>query len=79
MTGKAGRVNQESQNGGTELLGLAAPSIWDGSFEGRFPGTSCQATIGVVPTGRGCSHFATASSSALIADKQKFRVADIQN
>jgi hypothetical protein len=27
-----------------------------------FPGTSCQATIGVVPTGRACRHFATASS-----------------
>jgi len=27
-----------------------------------YPGTSCQATIGVVPTGRACRHFATASS-----------------
>src|SRR5271154_4678580 len=27
-----------------------------------FPGTSCQATIGVVPTGRACRHFATASN-----------------
>jgi hypothetical protein len=27
-----------------------------------FPGTSCQATIGVVPTGRAGRHFATASS-----------------
>src|SRR5271170_3130365 len=26
-----------------------------------FPGTSCQATIGVVPTGRAFRHFATAS------------------
>src|ERR1700722_575546 len=27
-----------------------------------FPGTSCQATIGVVPPGRAGRHFATASS-----------------
>src|ERR1700734_3896197 len=27
-----------------------------------FPSTSCQATIGVVPTGRAGKHFATASS-----------------
>ena len=26
-----------------------------------FPGTSCQATIGVVPPGRACRHFATAT------------------
>src|SRR5271166_1629240 len=30
-----------------------------------FPGTSCQATIGVVPTGRACRHFATASLQEL--------------
>ena len=30
-------------------------------------GTSCQATIGVVPTGRACRHFATASSQLVIA------------
>ena len=27
-----------------------------------FPGTSCQATIGIVPPGRAGRHFATASS-----------------
>ena len=37
-------------------------TLRDGSFEGRFPGTSCQATIGVVPPGRAGRHFATASS-----------------
>jgi hypothetical protein len=56
--------------------GIAEPrssrTLWDGSFEpfgalslaqGRdaFPGTSCQTTIGVVPTGRASRHFATAS------------------
>ena len=29
---------------------------------GAIPGTSCQATIGVVPTGRACGHFATGFS-----------------
>src|ERR1700722_2307817 len=37
-------------------------TLRDGSFEGRFPGTSCQATIGVVPTGRAGRHFAKTSS-----------------
>src|SRR5271166_176711 len=32
-----------------------------------FPGTSCQATIGVVPTGRACRHFALARSFATVA------------
>src|SRR3984957_7924437 len=31
-----------------------------------FPGTSCQATIGVVPPGRAGRHFATASSESLL-------------
>jgi hypothetical protein len=31
-------------------------------FEGRCPGTSCQATIGFVPTGHAGEHFATASN-----------------
>src|SRR3984957_11076523 len=31
-----------------------------------FPGTSCQATIGVVPPGRAGRHFATASSQSLL-------------
>jgi hypothetical protein len=39
-------------------------TLRDGSFEDAFPGTSCQATIGVVPTGRSCRHFATASNSS---------------
>src|SRR6202790_5899237 len=47
-------------------LGLAAPdhTVPYGTVLSRdaFPGTSCQATIGVVPTGRACRHFATASS-----------------
>src|SRR5271166_1751938 len=42
-------------------------TLRDGSFEGRFPSTSCQATIGVVPTGRACRHFATASSITLLS------------
>jgi hypothetical protein len=37
-------------------------ALRDGSFEGRFPGTSCQATIGVVPTGHAGKHFATPSN-----------------
>ncbi|HKM59137.1 MAG TPA: hypothetical protein VJX28_10330, partial [Chthoniobacterales bacterium] len=47
-------------------LGLAAPdhTVPYGTILSRdaVPGTSCQATIGVVPTGRACRHFATASS-----------------
>src|SRR3984893_8285380 len=47
-------------------LGLATPdhTVPYGTVLSRdaFPGTSCQATIGVVPTGRACRHFATASS-----------------
>src|ERR1700729_1234857 len=31
-----------------------------------FPGTSCQATIGIVPPGRAGRHFATASSESLL-------------
>src|SRR3984893_9083963 len=46
-------------------LGLATPdhTVPSGTALSRdaFPGTSCQATIGVVPTGRACRHFATAS------------------
>jgi putative transposase len=38
-----------------DTLGLTPPrsyrTLRDGSFEGRFPGTSCQATISGVPTG----------------------------
>ena len=33
-----------------------------------FAGTSCQATIGVVPPGRAARHFATASSESLFAN-----------
>jgi hypothetical protein len=47
-------------------LGLATPdhTVPYGTVLSRdaVPGTSCQATIGVVPTGRACRHFATASS-----------------
>src|SRR5271169_6444689 len=50
-------------------LGLAAPdhTVPYGTVLSRdaFPGTSCQATIGVVPTGRACRHFATASLQEL--------------
>src|SRR3984893_5791454 len=46
-------------------LGLATPdhTVPYGTVLSRdaFPGTSCQATVGVVPTGRACRHFATAS------------------
>ena len=47
-------------------LGLAAPdhTVPCGTVLSRdaFPGTSCQATIGAVPTGRAGRHFVTASS-----------------
>src|SRR5580700_281139 len=47
-------------------LGLATPdhTVPYGTVLSRdaFPGTSCQATIGVVSMGRACRHFATASS-----------------
>ena len=43
-------------------LGLVTPdhTVPYGTVLSRdaFPGTSCQATIGVVPTGRACRHFA---------------------
>jgi hypothetical protein len=46
-------------------LGFAAPghTVPYGTVLSRdvFPGTSCQATIGVVPPGRAGRHFATAS------------------
>src|ERR1700692_973924 len=46
--------------------GLAAPdhTVPGGTVLSRdaFPGTSCQATIGAVPTGRAGRHFTTASS-----------------
>src|SRR5271165_2360109 len=48
-------------------LGLAAPdhAVPYGTVLSRdaFPGTSCQATIGVVPTGRACRHFTAGFSS----------------
>src|SRR5271165_3267476 len=51
--------------------GLAAPdhAVPYGTVLSRdaFPGTSCQATIGVVPTGRACRHFALARSFATVA------------
>jgi hypothetical protein len=49
-------------------LGLATPdhTVPYGTDLSRdaFPGTSCQATISVVPTGRAGKHFATASNLA---------------
>src|ERR1700732_1960906 len=51
-------------------LGFAAPdhTVPYGTVLSRdaFPGTSCQATIGVVPPGRAGRHFATASSESLL-------------
>src|SRR6202043_1039931 len=51
-------------------LGFAAPdhTVPCGTVLSRdaFPGTSCQATIGVVPPGRAGRHFATASSESLL-------------
>jgi hypothetical protein len=41
-----------------------SPFCWCVLSGAPFPGTSCQATIGVVPTGCASRHFATASSSA---------------
>jgi hypothetical protein len=52
-------------------VGLAAPdhTVPYGTVLSRdaFPGTSCQATIGVVPTGHADRHFARVSSEARIA------------
>src|SRR5208337_3535325 len=57
------------------ILGLAAPdhTVPYGTVLSRdaFPGTSCQATIGVVPTGRACRHFATASSPHFSRPREK--------
>src|ERR1700730_16051279 len=41
-----------------------SPFCWCVLSGAPFPGTSCQATIGVVPTGCASRHFATASISA---------------
>ena len=59
---------------GTSCLATISLSLWDKSHTpieaahndlrgvpGDAPGTLCQATIGVVPTGRAARHFATAS------------------
>src|SRR5580700_10717786 len=60
------RVFSLPKKHGAQFDELAAPdhTVPYGTVPSRdaFPGTSCQATIGVVPTGRAGRHFATASS-----------------
>jgi hypothetical protein len=58
FSAQVGPVVQQAQAGGKEVVDYAFS-------RDAFPGTSCQATIGVVPTGRAGRHLATASSLVL--------------